>query len=323
MIVTVTANPAVDVTYRVSELVLGTALRVRSVHRQAGGKGVNVARVLRSMGVEVLALAPVGGATGEEIRADLERSEIRHELVPVRATSRQTVTAVDDRGRSIELDEPGAALTSLEWERLLAAAASQLRAGGVVALSGSLPPGAPADGYGVLVELAHRRGATVVLDTSGAALEAALAAGPDVVKPDEAELSTFYGAGVGSPQSALEACQKLLQAGAGAVVASRGELGALVRSAEAAWWISHGARSGNAVGAGDALVAGLASGLEQGLPLVDSAHRGVLWAYASLASDFAGCVDPDEVERQRDAITLASVEDPRVVPLSRGRTKEA
>lgn len=157
MIVTVTANPAVDVTYRVRDLAWGAALRVRSVHRQAGGKGGNVARILTSMGVGALAVAPVGGAAGEEIRDDLERAGIAHDLIAVSAASRQTVTA--------------------------------------------------------------------------------LAARPDVVKPDEAELAAFSGSACDSPASVLDACERLLEAGAGAVVASRGERGALVLSADVAGWV--------------------------------------------------------------------------------------
>ncbi len=304
MIVTVTANPALDVTYAVEGLMLDRAQRVSEVHRQAGGKGMNVARALTLMGVPAVALGIVGGAFGDLIRQDLEDAAIAYELVEAEGNSRQTVTAWSPGGRFVELDEPGMTITAATWDALASALDARLEPGGVVAISGSLPRGVPSGAYRLLIELAHERHCRVVLDTSGPALELALASGVDVVKPNAAELDTLSRSRPETTEEILAACRVAGDAGASAVVASLGASGAVAMGASGAYRFDHPARTGNAVGAGDVLVAGLAAGLDERRSFVDCVRNGVEWAYASLGLPFAGWLDPTQVAVGHSVISV-------------------
>ncbi len=307
MITTVTSNVALDCTYVVHDLDWGAAHRVQLVHRQAGGKGVNVARALTLMQQDVCAIGIVGGPTGALIRSDLEDSGIHHRMLEVTGESRRTLVVRDAGGRSLELDEPGMVVTAEDWARFGRLLESQVRAGDVISLNGSLPSGVPDEAYAGLVELVHGAGAIAVLDCAGAALSKALEARPDVVKPNEAELAALHGGRCDSMDDVLDACRHLRSLGAVAVVASRDAEGGVAMSSEGTWIFSHPARTGNAVGAGDVLVAGLVAGLDDGRPFPDSVRQGVTWARASLAMPFAGWVDPAEVPHQEGVLEVREV----------------
>ena len=131
VIVTVCLNPAIDVTYRVPELSVGRSHRVREVHTRAGGKGINVARVLHQLAEPVTIAGLCGGTTGAEIAADLQRSGLRAVLTPISGQSRRTVTVVDAREATV-LNEPGPQVSAAEWAAFSAAFSELVQAVRVV-----------------------------------------------------------------------------------------------------------------------------------------------------------------------------------------------
>ncbi|MCW2945906.1 MAG: 1-phosphofructokinase, partial [Actinoallomurus sp.] len=183
MIVTVTPNLALDVTYELAELRPGHAHRVRAVHARAGGKGVNVARVLKSLGHDVLVLGLAGGATGDAVRADLDASGLRHDLVPCAGETRRTVTVVAG-GEATLLNEPGPVVSPDEW----AALEARVPDADILVVSGSLPPGVDADAIARLAA----RDLPVIVDTSGEPLRRA-APYAWAVKPNAEELAALTG----------------------------------------------------------------------------------------------------------------------------------
>ncbi|GIJ45474.1 hypothetical protein Val02_23600 [Virgisporangium aliadipatigenens] len=195
MILTVTLNPALDITYGVDTLTRHGTHRVRAVAARPGGKGLNVAGVLRQLGEPVHATGLLGGATGAEVAGLLDG--VPHTFTPIAGTTRRTVTVVD--GDATGFWEPGPAVTADEWLSFVDAFAALLRDAAVVVLSGSVPPGVPADGYAALVVLARQAGVPVILDADGDPLRHGLAAGPDVVKPNAAELAGWLAAGAQAP----------------------------------------------------------------------------------------------------------------------------
>ncbi|WP_436760614.1 1-phosphofructokinase family hexose kinase [Streptosporangium sp. V21-05] len=224
MIVTVTLNPALDVTYDVDALVVDATNRVAGMSAHAGGKGVNVARLLRLLGaagatssgssgsggfgrlgeaargVEIVALGFAGGATGGELLADLDRAGVGHAFVACAGETRRTVAVVDGGAGTVTmLNEPGPVVTPGEWETLRDRLEGLLPEASAVVLSGSLPPGLPPDAYATLVRLATGHGVPAVLDTSGTALRLALPAGPEIVKPNAAELAGALSASAADP----------------------------------------------------------------------------------------------------------------------------
>ncbi|WP_092528434.1 1-phosphofructokinase family hexose kinase [Amycolatopsis arida] len=305
MILTVTPNTALDVTYTVHRLVPGEVHRVREARHRAGGKGVNVARVLHTLGVPTRAIGTAGGADGAAVATELRRAGIPHELVPVAGPTRRTVTlvsAVDNQATLV--NEPGAELAAAEWDRLLAAVRSHVDDAAVLVCSGSLPPGAPVDGYAVLLALAPR--IPTVLDTAGPALLAALPARPTVVKPNVDELRAATG--VTDPPAAARA---LRRAGAGAVVVSRGAAGLLAVTGEGTWSVRPSAPlAGNATGAGDAAVAGIAMELAAGARWPDVLRRAAATSAAAVLGPLAGDLDLIHYRRELRAVTPTPEEDP-------------
>jgi 1-phosphofructokinase family hexose kinase len=319
VILTVTLNPALDVTYDVAALRPGTTHRVTAVRGRGGGKGVNVARVLAALGADVYATGLLGGTTGERVRADLDRHAVPHGFTSIPGETRQTLTVVAD-GDATLFNEPGPPLTAQEWRAFLRRFADLAAAARVVVLSGSLPPGAPQDAYVTLATAARRAHPAkaapwVLLDTDGPALRAGLAGRPDLVKPNATELATAVRAGDGEPTGDLgAAATELLARGAGGVVVSLGPGGLLAVTGAGAWRARPpGTVRGNPTGAGDAVVAALAralhdrprtrAGLSELWPraLADA----VALSAAAVHAPVAGEIDHDAYARLRTHTTVS------------------
>ncbi|WP_424184625.1 1-phosphofructokinase family hexose kinase [Actinokineospora sp. G85] len=294
MILTVTGNPALDVSYRVPELRAGQTHRVRTVHERAGGKGLNVSRVLHERGVPTLALGPVGGILGDSLRADLAEAGVPHDLLPVAAPTRMTIAVVDDLAEATLFTEPGGPLSPVDWERLVALVDRYLDDATVLVCSGSLPAGAPVDGYADLVARAKRAGVPTIVDATGPALLAAAAAGADIVKPNLDELR----ATVGSEDPAA-----LTDLGAAAAVVSLGADGLRALTPEGRFTARPPHRvAGNPTGAGDAAVAALAH--TEGLPWPERLGLAVAWSAAAVAAPLAGSLDTDVLAEIADAVEV-------------------
>ncbi|QFU90012.1 1-phosphofructokinase family hexose kinase [Amycolatopsis sp. YIM 10] len=291
MIVTVTANPALDVTYRVGALEPGAVIRPAEVRKRAGGKGFNVARVLHALGREVLALGPVGGADATLIREDLAAAGIPHRLTGIAGVTRRTTALVAPDAVTL-VNEPGPRLSEVEWGQVAGEVARQLEHADVLVCSGSLPPGAPSDGYAHLIGLARKAGVPVVLDTSGEALREGIRAGPDVVKPNADELREL-----------TDDPHELRARGAGAVLVSLGADGMLAATPDGTWLARPSRKlGGNTTGAGDAAVAGIALNPRQDWPAV--LRQAVALSAAAVLGPLAGDVDLDHYRRELGAVTV-------------------
>ncbi|WP_239147118.1 1-phosphofructokinase family hexose kinase, partial [Paractinoplanes tereljensis] len=190
MIVTVTLNPALDLTYAVDALVPHGTHRVSTVAERPGGKGLNVARVLHSLGEPVLATGLLGGTTGGRVAALLRTEGVASSFVDIAGETRRTVAVVDGADAT-GFWEPGPAITEAEWSRFADHFRSLLREASVITLSGSLPPGLPASAYATLIAYAREAGVPALLDTSGPALRHGLLATPALAKPNADELASL------------------------------------------------------------------------------------------------------------------------------------
>ncbi|MFI9584429.1 1-phosphofructokinase family hexose kinase [Streptomyces sp. NPDC052236] len=289
MILTVTLNTALDLTYRVPALVPHRSHRVSEVRERPGGKGINVARVLSSLGHESVVTGFAGGPTGAVLRELLAPLGPRDALVPIAGTTRRTLAVVDDAsGDTTQLNEPGPTVTPEEWAAFLGTYGSLLREGAeAVALCGSLPPGVQVGGYAELVRRARAAAVPVLLDTSGEPLRRAIAARPDLVKPNAEELAQLTGS-----REPVRAAHDARRRGAHAVVASLGPEGLLAVTAEGVWQaVPPEPVRGNPTGAGDSAVAGLLSGLVERLPWPRRLARAVALSAATVAAPAAGEYD--------------------------------
>ncbi|MCK6065263.1 MULTISPECIES: 1-phosphofructokinase family hexose kinase [Microbacterium] len=287
MILTLTPNPALDLTYRIDALQPGETHRVSAGPARAGGKGINVARVLHTQGFPVRAVLTAGGATGAQVVADLQESGIAHEAVPVGSPTRRTIAVVEDGdGTTTLLSESGAALSEDERARLHAAVQSPLPIASCLVISGSLPAGFPPEEIAAMVASSRSRGIPVIVDTSGPALLAAAAAGADLLKPNAAELAEATG-----ERDLAAGAQALLDLGADTVLVSLGEEGMLAAHSASAWTRAALPRvlRGNPTGAGDAGVAAAAMLLAQGAPTAaDLLRAATSWSAAAVLMPLAG-----------------------------------
>lgn len=264
MILTITPNPAVDETYTLDHLEVGETNRAPAPVRMAGGKGINVARVIHSQQVPVVALAPVGGPSGQVFAVELAAAGVPHVLVQVAPETRRSFALVEqETGRTTVVNEFGGALSLNEWDSVKAQIIALLDQGvTVLAASGSLPEGGDLDFYPWCVREARLRGIPSIIDASGPTLLAAARAGATVLKPNHHELAQATGL-----DSLPEGAAVLLAAGAQHVYVSAGEEGLFHFSASSpGQWRS--ARLGqplvgNPTGAGDSVVAAIAVGLDR------------------------------------------------------------
>jgi tagatose 6-phosphate kinase len=289
VILTVTLNTALDITYRVRSLRPHASHRVSEVVERPGGKGINVARVLAALGHRVTVTGFTGGGTGRAVQDQLTAVPgVVDALVPVGGATRRTIAVVDETtGDTTQLNEPGPLITPAEWSAFQEVYADLLASASAVALCGSLPPGVPVGAYAGLIRTARAAGVPVLLDTSGEALRRGVASRPDLIKPNADELAELTGS-----HEPLRATQDARRRGARAVVASLGVRGLLAVTPEGHWRAAPPAHvHGNPTGAGDSAVAGLLSGLVENLPWPDRLSRAVALSAATVLAPVAGEFD--------------------------------
>lgn len=298
MILCVCPSPAVDVTYRVAALAPGATNRVGEVTERPGGKGVNVARVLRRLGGDVALVLPLGGGPGAELAADLTALGVPFDAVAASFPTRRTVTVVDDAGEATVLSEP-ARLGC--WDELIARAAARADRADVVVLSGSLPSDAPRNALAPVLAATDR---PTIVDTSGVALADAVRAGARFVKPNAAELTELTG-----EHDPHTAATRLADRHDVTVVVSLGAQGMLAVARDATWRARPAQRlDGNPTGAGDAAVAGLAFGLSRGDALPEVLADAVAISAAAVLHPAAGDVDMAQVRALRGGVTVSRLD---------------
>lgn len=265
-IVTLTMNPAIDLSYEVDAMLPTQKLRTRAERLCPGGGGINVARVLARLGHEPRCVYLAGGATGPTFEALLARHELAAIRVPIAGSTRIATTVFEsDTGREYRFTPPGPDIDEAEWRACLTML-DDLECDWLVA-SGSLPNGVPPDFYAELAALAARKGTRLVLDSSGEALRAGIASGGVyLAKPNLAEFEQLAGRSFDDQRGVGEAASELVRANAmAAMVVSLGADGAILATPggfEALPALPLEAKS--AVGAGDSFVAGMAHALAAG-----------------------------------------------------------
>lgn len=292
VILTVALNAALDVTYTVDgELRPHRAQRVATVELRAGGKGLNTARVLHTLGERVLATGLLGGVTGDEIAQRIP-SGLTHSFTRIAAESRRAVVVTDAVGAT-GLWEPGPQAKVAEWHAFLDHYTALLKVTGVVVLSGSVPgvlPGA----YRGLVEVARKAGVSSILDADGPMLLHAADSRPDIVKPNADELADACpDLDTGTVDGVIKAANRLRAKGAAAVVASRGPQGLIAVTGDGVFTATPPETvTGNPTGAGDACNAALARGLRHGRSWPELLRDAVALSAAAVKAPVAGQVEP-------------------------------
>jgi tagatose 6-phosphate kinase len=302
MIITLGTTPAFARTMVFDEVVADDVNRTGEVYEHAAGKAVNVAKVVRTLGEEVVAMGFLGGETGRFIRAQLDALGVKHAFVEVPAKTRTCVTVIDDsNGQTTELIEEATPVEAPKWADLRRAFADLVTHANMVVLSGSLPPDAPSDFYAECIRLAHGANVRCVVDATGEPLGHAIVEKPYLIKPNEDELADTTGVPIDSDVTLREGLRQVLQGGASWCLVSRGGDPAILAGAEP------GQRPGamqirppvvevvSTIGSGDATAAGVVVALARGMSMPDAARLGIACGSANAKTLIAGLVKFDDV----------------------------
>jgi len=309
--VTITINPAIDIFVNVGRVEPTRKMRCSAPKRDPGGGGINVARVAHRLGGDVAAIYPIGGAIGKLLQRLVEREGIASIVTPSHVETRENFTAFEqDSSEQFRFVLPGSALHRAEWEACLERLTSLPSRPKFVVASGSVPPGVPGDFFARVVKQAKRLGAKTVVDTSGAALKAALDEGVALIKPNLVELSDFTGIRLDSDDRRIAACRKLAADGcAQAIALTLGEQGALLVTIDHAWRAQPMAIDVvSTVGAGDSFLGGMVAALAAGQSMPEAFRVAVAAASAAVMSPGTELCREADVKRMLTQVKISEIE---------------
>ncbi len=316
MILTITPNPSVDHALFVDQIRVGRTNRAVSVERDAGGKGINISRVLVGLEETTLATGFLGGGTGAYVRHTLDHENVPHEFVAIRGETRINFEVEDGSGGPPTcFNEPGPQISDSELRSLVGHVERHLPGAEWLVLAGSLPPGVPTDLFRRLGKLARDTGVRFAVDADGEVLRMALAAGASFLKPNEEEAARLLGVQVASEAEAIEAVGKLrtlqLQGGSQAnavAVISRGAAGAVMADA-AGTWIGRAPKIvvRSTVGSGDTMVAAMLTALSKGMTTEIALQHGLAAGAATAEIRGGGLARRSDVERLQEQAVVARI----------------
>jgi 1-phosphofructokinase/tagatose 6-phosphate kinase len=315
VIITVTLNAAIDKSLSVPSFRLGH--RHRTVERRAlaGGKGVNIARMLKTLGQPVIATGFQGGPTGTQIVAQLSEESILHDFVRIREESRTNTSVLDPTtGEQTEINEQGPRVEPDEVDELREKLLYLARGAAVVVFAGSLPRGIDPDFYAQLVRAVHKLDVLTVVDTDGEALRLATRAEPDVVSPNVIEAEELVGHEFGDDADYAGAVREIVSLGArSAIMTTRDGCWAqmLVDGVPRAYRVTIPQQETvAAVGSGDAFLAGYIAERYRGSSPAECLRFGVACGAESTGRLGAGLLDVRAVERLLVDVAASEVEAP-------------
>jgi 1-phosphofructokinase len=273
MIITVTMNPAIDKTVDLEHMEHGGLNRVKNVIMDAGGKGINVSKTIKELGGETIATGFVGGSGGILIRKVLQEQGISSDFIEIKNEIRTNLKVVEADGNVTEFNEPGPIVSAEELELLTQKLLSYADRDALFVLAGSIPNGVGKDIYKTLTSKLKEKGAKVFVDADGELFINSLEAAPDIIKPNRHELEEYFHKDYRVDETELISMgQNLLEKGIGMIAISLGQMGAMfLTDHKVLRCPGLKVEAHSTVGAGDAMVAALAYGLNQGFSLEDCA----------------------------------------------------
>ena len=268
MIITVTMNPAIDKTVEIDSLVEGGLNRIKKVEYDAGGKGINVSKTIRELGGHSIATGFLGGNNGKTIASVLKDKGIDSDFIWVDGETRTNTKVFEENGALTELNEPGPVITEEQIRALMEKLLGYAGIDTLFVLSGSIPAGVPKDTYARIIREVHKKGSKVLLDADGELFRLGVEAAPDMIKPNRVELEEYAGMDYrASAEALLNIAEKFREEGIGTIAVSMGQSGAMFLLEDtAAKCPALNVKAHSTVGAGDAMVAGLAYAWDEKLP---------------------------------------------------------
>jgi len=298
-ILTVTLNPAVDKTVKIKNFCLGKTFLEEHVVLSAGGKGINVSRVLGRLKVNNLATGFIGGPAGNFITHQLDRQKIQHKFVEIRENTRTSLTIVDPAAKkTTRILQPGPILRSSEIQEFRKKFDALLGRSSLVIMSGRNAAGASPSLYSDLVKMAKKKKIRTIIDTHGDSLRLSLKSKPFCIKPNLKEAEAVIGKKLNSPQKIKNAIRYFQNHGIKAAIISLGAEGAMASDGEMIWHaVSPNVKCRNSVGCGDALVGGFACAFEKGLNFHEALRYAIAAGTANTLSLQPGLVTQEMVKK--------------------------
>lgn len=306
MIKTLTLNPALDKTIIVESFSLDELNRVKKVHKDAGGKGINVSKMLKNLGKESTASGFLGGSSGDFIRRELKKMEIKSDFVEAAGETRTNTKMVDQVNKTFtDINESGASVPAEKLQELKDRLFADLAENDILVLAGSIPAGLDKNIYAELIESANEKNIKTILDADGELFREAVKAGPTLIKPNEHELSLHFKKEFKDFKSMIRAAEKLLTEGVEMIMLSLGKEGAVFITEEQKYFIEALKLDvKSTVGAGDAMVAGLAYSLDNGLEVEDMLKTAAACSSATLIRDGTEMGKKEDVESLKEKIRI-------------------
>lgn len=310
MIFTITPNTAIDKTYVVESFQIDRVHRPLEQHTVAGGKGINVTRVYRTLGGESIAGGYVGGKIGKSFLKMLDEEGMPHRFIEVRDESRFCIAIMDKHANTqTEINENGPNISPEEVDALLELTETMAEKADAVVLCGSCPPGVGYDFYGRLIDVCKRKNCKTLLDASGKHLAEAVKHCPDVVKPNQLELSHILGRPVKeideTAEGAIQVCRDY---GIGMVVVTLGKDGCIATDGKSVWKaVPPPIKFASAVGSGDSFAAGLLFALHQKQPLSEAIKLATAAGTANAATYGAGYCSRCSIMKLYDGVSVKQI----------------
>jgi len=307
MIVTVTLTPALDKTVVLPGFAMDQVNRIKSLRLDAGGKGINVSKVLKALGTDSLATGILGGGTGRYIEKSLREMGIACDFAWVEQETRTNLKVVDPENHTnTDINEPGASVGEDVLEAVFEKTAAAVKPGDIVVLAGKAPAGTRDTIFAEWITRLKALGVQAYMDADAALLIAGAKAGPAMIKPNDAELARLLGRELHGLEDMAAAARELVAGGIGTVVVSLGGDGALfVTKDEALRGKGLKVPVQSTVGAGDSMMATMAHGAERGLPFRDTCKLAMAVSAATVMTPGTQAADMNVV---RDLLNKVEIE---------------
>ncbi len=294
-ILTVTLNPAIDVRYNVENMRIGEVNRTKHIEKNAGGKGINVSRVITQLGGNILATGIVGGFTGKLFLSKLNADGIKNDFLETEFETRTCIAVIDKDIKGITEFLESAEGTPENFEKFMEKYISILDGGiDIVCGSGSLLKGIGKDIYNLLIEEARKRGIKFILDTSGDSLVKGMEAKPFLIKPNQEELEDITGRKFKDISEVVEAAKEIVNTGIENVMVTLGGDGAVLVTKDKVYKGTFPkVEIKNTVGSGDSTIAGMAYALSADKPISECFRLAVACGTTNAMVDSTGSIDEE------------------------------
>lgn len=310
MIYTITLNPARDRTVLISDFAAGKVNRIKEYRDDPGGKGINVSKVIKSLGGESVAMGILGGATGRYIEKCLNEMEITHDFVFTRSETRTNIKVYDDVNCvTTDINEAGAPVSKGTLSKVLKKITDKARKGDFVVFAGKIPSGANSNLLSGWIGILNGLGIYSVLDADSKTLFEGVKSAPFLIKPNEIELGELVGKTLTENEEILSAAEKVIkETGVRIAAVSMGERGAMfVKEDEAYFAKGLKIHAMSTVGAGDAMTAAMTYGLDRKMDFIDACRLSVASSAAAVMMPGTQSADRETVYALYDKVEITKI----------------